>query len=187
MQGKTSSPSVGPALQGRALEQAAQQRFDSLYHRYSSAVFRYFLRRLCDADVASDATADLFVVVWRRLAAVPEGEREEPWIYAACGNVLRNHRRAGRRRQRLVAKLGSQAQEPAFTLHEPGASVDLITAIGRLRPADREVLLLSAWEDLDHASIGQVLGCSTHAVDQRIHRALARLRLELDTTQESTA
>ncbi|MDH3308072.1 MAG: sigma-70 family RNA polymerase sigma factor [Acidimicrobiia bacterium] len=169
------------------MEHAAQERFDSLYQRYSSPVFRYFLRRLCDPDRASDATADLFVVVWRRLAAVPDGEREEPWIYAACGNVLRNHRRERRRRQRLVAKLGSQAQEPAYTLSEAGASADLITAIERLRPADREILLLSAWEELDHATIGRVLGCSTHAVDQRIHRAIARLRMEIDKSQGSTA
>jgi DNA-directed RNA polymerase specialized sigma24 family protein len=35
------------------------------------------------------------------------------------------------------------------------------------------------WEELPHADIGDVLGCSAHAVDQRIRRAENRLVSEL--------
>jgi RNA polymerase sigma-70 factor (ECF subfamily) len=53
-------------------------------------------------------------------------------------------------------------------------------ALARLRPADREVLLLTAWEGLDAAQVAAVLGCTPQAVHTRLHRARARLRAELD-------
>jgi len=55
----------------------------------------------------------------------------------------------------------------------------VLDAMARLRPGDREVLQLAQWEELSHAEIGVVLGCSAHAVDQRMHRAMRRLKSEL--------
>jgi RNA polymerase sigma-70 factor (ECF subfamily) len=51
----------------------------------------------------------------------------------------------------------------------------LIHALDRLRPSDREILKLATWEKLPHRSIGELLGISEAAVDQRISRARKRL------------
>lgn len=56
---------------------------------------------------------------------------------------------------------------------------DVIDAVGRLKPVDQEVLYLAVWEELSHDAIGAILGCSAHAVDQRIPRAAKRLASEL--------
>jgi DNA-directed RNA polymerase specialized sigma24 family protein len=48
-----------------------------------------------------------------------------------------------------------------------------------MRPEDQELLLLANWEELPHADIGRMLGCSAHAVDQRIHRVMHRLAREI--------
>jgi RNA polymerase sigma-70 factor (ECF subfamily) len=56
----------------------------------------------------------------------------------------------------------------------------LVAALARLRPDDRELLMLIAWEGLDATQAAAVLGCSRQALDTRLHRARARLRAELD-------
>ena len=56
---------------------------------------------------------------------------------------------------------------------------ELAEAFGRMRREDQELLLLANWEELPHADIGRVLGCSAHAVDQRIYRAMHRLARDI--------
>ena len=41
--------------------------------------------------------------------------------------------------------------------------------------ADREILLLAAWEGLTTGEIGTVLGCSPNTAAVRLHRARRRL------------
>ncbi|HEY6761705.1 MAG TPA: sigma factor-like helix-turn-helix DNA-binding protein, partial [Baekduia sp.] len=52
--------------------------------------------------------------------------------------------------------------------------------LAALRPADRDVLMLTAWEGLDAARAAVVLGCSPEAVHTRLHRARTRLAAELE-------
>lgn len=160
--------------------EALAARFDELYDRYHRLTLGYFLRRLDDREAAHDAAADVFVVLWRRIDSVPEGDGERPWVYGVCRNVLANHERAKRRRFRLSAKAsslaagvsGSDTESRVLTRSE---QEDLRFALSHLKPDDREVLRLAAWEQLSHAEIGKVFGVSAHAVDQRIHRASRRL------------
>ena len=49
-------------------------------------------------------------------------------------------------------------------------------ALARLRPRDREVLLLAEWEGLSPAQIAGVLGCLTVTARGRLHRARRRFR-----------
>jgi len=58
-------------------------------------------------------------------------------------------------------------------------------ALARLRPADQELIRLTAWEDLDPTSVAEVLGISTKVVNVRIHRARRRLGKELDRVKSN--
>jgi RNA polymerase sigma-70 factor (ECF subfamily) len=51
-------------------------------------------------------------------------------------------------------------------------------ALAALRPNDREILLLSLWEELSIAQIASVMGLQPANVSVRLHRAKARLRRE---------
>jgi RNA polymerase sigma-70 factor (ECF subfamily) len=65
---------------------------------------------------------------------------------------------------------------------EPEAvgSVLVEAALAALSERDREVLLLSVWEDLDRAAIARALGCSQTNVSVRLHRARRRFAEELE-------
>ncbi len=65
-----------------------------------------------------------------------------------------------------------------FGLAGSGCCVEL--ALSKLKDADREILMLSTWEELSAPEIGTALDISTGAAEQRLHRAKQRFTKHLD-------
>ena len=166
-----------------AVELPPDRCFRTLYDAYGSSVLAYFKRRT-DSETAKDCAAETFLVAWRRIDEVPDDAL--PWLYGVARRVLANQRRSGGRMGRLVARLGGLRPDsppnPETVVLRRAEEAELLDAVNRLRPADRELLLLATWEELPHAQIVEVLGCSAHAVDQRVHRAVSRLARALAPT-----
>jgi RNA polymerase sigma-70 factor, ECF subfamily len=161
-----------------APEGARRDRFTAIYESNYHRILGYALRRASD-DEAADVVAETFLVAWRRLNEVPEGDEARLWLYGTARRVLANRRRAQRRRERLAARVRTEL-EPTIEPDPlaPGAS-SAAAAWRRLRPEDRELLALVAWEGLDSREIAQVYACSSNAVRIRLHRARRRFAREL--------
>jgi RNA polymerase sigma-70 factor (ECF subfamily) len=63
---------------------------------------------------------------------------------------------------------------------DPGETDVVARAFERLRPEERELLALVAWEGLTPAEASQVLGCSSNAARIRLYRARRKLARELE-------
>jgi RNA polymerase sigma-70 factor (ECF subfamily) len=157
---------------------------EHLYRAHARHVLAYALRRT-DSATADDVVSEVFVIVERRRADVPVDAR--PWLYGVARRVLANQRRSNSRRAALQAALGVLARNAA-AVPAAGFEADtpLLAALEALRPDDREVLMLTAWEGLDARDAATVLGCSTAALHTRLHRARARLQAELGRQTEPT-
>jgi len=154
--------------------------FRRLYAAHVDRVLGYALRRVDRPEDAADVVAETFLVAWRRLGEVPEGDEARPWLYGVARRTLANQRRGDQRRHRLGERLREQLSLCVPDPADPVASrVTLRAALARLRPSEREVLELSLWEDLEPRQIATVLGLSSLAVRSRLSRARTRLRDEL--------
>lgn len=155
--------------------------YRAVYEAHAHEVLAYFLRRR-PPDHAPDLLAEVFLVAWRRRAVAPDAPELRPWLYRTARNVLRNHRRGEARRYRLFERLTGYV-DPWIDADDRSDTADrdatVRRALHRLRPVDREILRLSAWEECSNAEIADVLGCSTNAVAIRLHRARRRLRRQL--------
>jgi RNA polymerase sigma factor (sigma-70 family) len=151
-----------------------EAQFRAMFERHYRAVLAYALRRAEEAD-AHDVVADTFLVAWRRFDDLPPVNHVLPWLLAVARRTLANQRRSRARADRLVLSL--PANQPTARIGESHAVVE---ALSRLRPLDREVLLLTAWDGLTHQEIAQMFGCSANAVAIRLHRARASLARELE-------
>jgi RNA polymerase sigma-70 factor (ECF subfamily) len=158
--------------------------FETLYSQHHSAVLAYCARRASSAD-AWDAASETFLVAWRRIDEIPTGGREIAWLYGVAHRVLANQRRSTRRRRSLIERVAgsrdpdSWADEPLIRREEHD---EVVQALIRLRPSDREIIHLALWEELAPVAIAEILGISRAAVDQRYSRAKRRLAKELDRT-----
>jgi len=163
-------------------EDPAEAEFRELYERCHRPVLAYFQRRLPRSE-AFDATEEVFLVVWRRLNDVPDGDGALPWLYGIAHNVLLNQQRSARRERRLKSRLASDPIPPmpdtAQQIVDQAEQEAVVSSLSTLPYRDREILRLTYWEELPHAQIADVLGCSVGAVDVRLHRAKRRLRKAL--------
>jgi RNA polymerase sigma-70 factor (ECF subfamily) len=156
-----------------------QSQFEGLFATFYPPVLAY-ARRRSGPDVAVDVAAATFEVAWRRLEEVPPDPL--PWLYGVARRMLANTRRGDERRQRLTDRV--------YLLPHPDTA-DAVAeasiagrALARLRPDDREVLMLVAWEGLDAEAAARSLGISQSAFGVRLHRA--RRRLENDLKKEQS-
>ena len=166
-----------------AMDRAAEERFRRLFEAESTSILGYALRRTGNPTDAADVMSETFTVVWRRLDDVPHGDRTRPYLYGIARGVLANHRRSLRRRDRLVARLGSHIEEKYED--RDGTDPELTAALDRLGPLDREVLRLTAWEGLSPAELAVALDVPPATARSQLHRARERLRTELDRPQRT--
>ena len=151
--------------------------FAALFDAHYPSVLAY-CRRRTGPEEAGDAALATFQVLWRTIDDLPD--QALPWLYKVAAGQLANTRRSDRRRRRLLDRLSGRAgprnpavaPDPAETTAEAASAR---RALARLRPDDRELLLLVAWEGLDPAEAAAALGVSPATFAVRLHRARRRL------------
>ena len=157
----------------------AQRRYEAMYRQTYPTVLRYCQRRL-PPDAARDVVSDVFLVAWRRFADVPEPAL--PWLIRTAHLTVRTAGRSGNRQVRLVARVA--AVDPPADAPDHADAVARTHLVGQilalLSEQDRELLMLTSWDDLDAATVAHVVGCSQPAVRVRIYRARRRLAALLD-------
>jgi RNA polymerase sigma factor (sigma-70 family) len=160
----------------------AEARFRSLFSETYGTVERYARHRGVSGADLDDLVAATYEVAWRRFDRVPDGEQAVPWLLAVARNHLRNHRR------RLVRDSGLLERLPA-PAPTPGIGTDALIirewrevrrALAALPAADREIVMLVAWDELTPAQAAVVLGITPGAARTRLHRARMRLAATLD-------
>jgi RNA polymerase sigma-70 factor, ECF subfamily len=150
-------------------------QLESLYAAHSAAIFAYALRR-SSWETACDVVAETFVVAWRRLDDLAD-DNALPWLYTIARKVLSSHRRSTEQQRAIADRLAAQ---PVFAPLEPSEQTrDVLEALAALAPADREILMLIAWEELSSVEAASVIGCSATAARIRLHRARKHLRAVL--------
>jgi RNA polymerase sigma-70 factor (ECF subfamily) len=155
-----------------------EARFDALFRAHHAPILRYLQRR-ADPDDAADVAAEVFLTAWRRLADIPE-DAPLLWLYGVARRAPANHRRGVRRRDALAGELGAALRAATPTQDVEPPVMEVRAALASLSPQERELLMLSAWEDLRPDEIATVLGIRPGAARVRLHRARARLRAALD-------
>lgn len=160
-----------------------------LFRSHYDEVLAYCARRI-GRNEAEDAAADVFAIASRRADEI-DWTTVRPWLYGIARGVLANQWRSRRRRQRLLGLMAGQAptsdDRPEDVVIRRAEDLGAITALERMRPTDREVLMLSAWEELTGPQIAQALGVSVSAAEQRLHRAKHRFARTLQAMTPATS
>jgi RNA polymerase sigma factor (sigma-70 family) len=155
---------------------ATGDRLSRLFAAHYDEVLAYCARRV-GRNEAEDAAADVFAVAARRVDEI-DWSTARPWLYGVARGVLANRWRSLRRQRRLVGKVAALARAhvdgPEQIVVRDLEARAAIHALGRLRHPDREILMLSAWEDLSGVQIAQSLGISVSAAEKRLERAKRR-------------
>ena len=151
--------------------------FEELVRPCVDPAFRLARVLLGNHTDAEDAVQDSVARAWRKIHQLRGPEAFRPWFLAIVANQCRAARRT---RWWQVLRLGDQQPPPPDA--EPDdvvARLDLRGALRRLSPQDRAALLLFYGLDLPLEEVAAALHVTPGAAKSRIHRAAARLRLQM--------
>lgn len=170
-----------------------EHAFSVLYDRYVDLVYSASFRVLGDAQLAEDASQDVFVRLWRRPETfIAERGRFVSWLMSVTRNRAVDELRArGRRRKREGGPLGEpdEAAEPVFStelidpvhsaeLHEEQASVR--RALAGLPREQKLCLELAYFGGLTQQEIAARLHEPLGTIKTRIRLGMQKLRRALE-------
>lgn len=183
-------------------EEAVAEFFDRYREKLLRMIALRLDTRLLGKLDSEDILQDAFVEAVRRV----QDHLDQPsvplfvWLRQITSQVLIDaHRRylgakmRDVRQEVTLHRVGSAGTSSAFLLAQLADSLTtpsrfaareemlsgLRTAMGKLKPIDREVLVLRHLEELSNNEVAEVLGIDKYAASKRYLRALERLRCEM--------
>ncbi|MDQ1478095.1 MAG: hypothetical protein QOE62_3324 [Actinomycetota bacterium] len=145
--------------------------FDAVYRDLRPALIRTAFLIVGSTAEAEELVQDAFVQLHQRFEAI-----DAPAAYLRVALV----RSCVRRNERRTMESDRLARMPSPALAGEPAVDEMWSALRRLRPERRAVLVLRFYEDLAHSEIARLLDCPVATVRSRVRRALTDLRKELD-------
>ncbi|MBN1672584.1 MAG: sigma-70 family RNA polymerase sigma factor [Kiritimatiellae bacterium] len=160
-----------------------EDAFRALVERHAALVFATCMRGLGgDADLARDAAQAVFVILARKAAGLRKRQSLAGWLFRVSRSVVTDMTRKEirrRHREEEAARLAAAHDRMAGADEQAERRAELDRALARLRADQREALLLYFGENRTQADVAHAIGCSPAAVEKRISRGLARLRVLL--------
>jgi len=156
--------------------------FGVIFDRHGSTLLRFLARRVDPAE-AEDLLGEVFRIAFERRPAFDRSrDSARPWLYGIAANLVAKHYRSETRRLRALARAGAARVPDEDPAERAVAAADagvrwarVVDAIGVLPEAERQVLLLFAWEELSYDEIAAAVGVPVGTVRSRLSRARSRL------------
>jgi len=153
--------------------------FEMIVHAETPAAYRLALSIVRSPAEAEDAVQEAFLRAWRDIGKLREVELWPAWFRRlTVRSALDQTRRRPRVREvDLEMALDLSGLEPSV---DTADRLELIAAFDRLSPEDRAILALRFYQDLEIPDAAAALGIPLGTAKSRLHRALGRLRDQLE-------
>ena len=172
----------------------SQAAFAELVRRHLPRVYAVARRRVGgDGALAEEVAQTVFSGLARKAGQLAKRPSIAGWLFVSTRYAAADAVRQERRRGRLLER----AQAMTAPGSGSGVAVDweslrplLDEAVHRLKPADREAVLLRFYEDCSYAQVATKLRVGENAARMRVERALGRLHqslLRLGVTSSAAA
>ena len=156
----------------------APVELDAIYEEHSRPIYYLALRMLGDPTQAEDATHDVFLKAYRKLADFKGNSSIRTWLYRItinhCQNLLQTwHRRHihGTDDEAVWERAAGNGDSPLRALETKELGQSIQTTLDALPEEYRLLLLLVADEKLSYEEVGGLTGQTSDAVRDKLHRA----------------
>ncbi len=152
-----------------------------LYERHKKRLFGFFYKMNSNVSLSEDMVQNVFMRMLKyKHTYVGEGSFTA-WMFRLARNVNHDNFKKNKKEYNtsdlstLEYKLKDTDDLDEKMDYNDNVSL-LNTALRRLSPAKREVLILCKYKEMKFSEIAEVLGCSEGAAKVKAHRALKDLR-----------
>ncbi|MBV8732087.1 MAG: sigma-70 family RNA polymerase sigma factor [Acidobacteriia bacterium] len=158
-----------------ACQRGEPEGFRALFELHKSRVYSIALHFANDEASAMDIAQDTFLKLFSSIQAFRGEGSFESWLYRIVVNCCFDRKREGRRflplMDRILDGLRCSGETALHKLLREELSGQVRSAVGKLLPEQRIVIVLRYTEGLSYEEIAEVLGCSRGTVASRLNRA----------------
>jgi len=157
--------------------QAEEAALSALVDQYAGALYRVAFSVLRNAADAEDAVQETFLRVLRHRSQLNEVRDHRVWLIRIVWNIVLDRKRRSKTRPetddvaelaRVLPSAGLSAEQVASASQHYG---QVLACVEQLPAKEREVLLLSAFDELSSVETSTVLGITESSVRSRLFRA----------------
>jgi RNA polymerase sigma-70 factor (ECF subfamily) len=160
---------------------SAVDRLGPIFDRLHGRLYTLALRLTSDPAEADDLVQEAFLKVARSPERLPTGERsEEAWLVRVLVNLSRDRFRRSAVRRRYARENPGETAEPPRQGSSVVARLTVGSAMRRLEPRRRAIVILRYLEDLEPREIAELLGLPGATVRWHLARARRELAQQLD-------
>jgi RNA polymerase sigma-70 factor (ECF subfamily) len=165
------------AVNEDARRHAEDAAIAALVDQYAAALYRVAYSVLRSPSDAEDAVQEAFLRVLRHRHSLAEVRDHRVWLIRIVWNVTLDRKRRAKTRPETddVAELARVLPAKGLSQEELAAAAEhharVLACVERLPAKERDVLLLSAFEELTSVEIASVLGITESSVRSRLFRA----------------
>jgi RNA polymerase sigma-70 factor (ECF subfamily) len=159
-----------------ACRRGEARAMEMLYHQYKRRVFG-MAHRIVGPNDAEEVAQEVFVRVFRGLAAFRGDSALSTWIYRLTVNASLSHlARRGRRQEVPAEDVLVDIPAPPVAERDPALAARIERALGQLPAGYRAILVLHDVEGLSHDECAAILECRVGTCKSQLHKARARMR-----------
>ncbi len=158
----------------------ASREVDDLYRRHGAEVYRYAYAVLGNHADAEDVTQTTFLNAYRALEQGVRPRKPSNWLLAIASNAIKQRFRQELTRPRTVELDESLAGHDVEEDVETPSVGELLTALSKIPPQQRQAIVLREFEGRSYAEIAEILGVTTAALETLLFRARRSLAEELE-------
>ncbi len=150
--------------------------FASLVERHYASIFRVAFKWCGNREDAEDIAQEVAVKLARAIKGFKAKAAFSTWLYRVTLNAVRDFQRARARHDGRVAAFAFVA-EAEYPAHQEADVMEsqLMAAVRALPDKQRDAVLLTFAEGLNHRQAGKIMGCAEATVSWHIHEAKKRL------------
>jgi len=165
------------AVNEEARRRAEDAAISALVDQYAGALYRVAYSVLRNSTDAEDAVQEAFLRVLRHRDTLDEVRDQRVWLIRIVWNVALDRKRRAKTRPETddVSELARVLPSTGLSAEELAAAAEhhahVLGCVEQLPAKEREVLLLSAFEELTSVEIAAVLDITESSVRSRLFRA----------------
>jgi RNA polymerase sigma-70 factor (ECF subfamily) len=173
----------------QARREAEEAAIAALVSQYAGTLYRVAYSVLRNASDAEDAVQEAFVRVLRHRDSLHEVRDQRVWLIRIVWNVVLDRKRRMKTRPETddVAELARVLPATGLSAEERAAAAQhhahVLACVEQLPAKERQVLMLSAFEELNSVEIAEVVGITESSVRSRLFRARNLMAGLLDHTR----